>query len=94
MRAIFRRPLDGHRVRRQGRRRRLSASRTENDGGVELPKLSHQRGSRSVPPMERGVTAENRDSETHPEETTGDGTSGQLPRVTEGDVSRARRASG
>ena len=75
--AIFTRPLDSYRARRQARSARLSDRRAEAEGGTELSDLRHRRGSRSVPGTQQGVVAENRGSETNPEDTDVDGTHGQ-----------------
>ena len=79
--AMFRRPLDSYRARRQARAR-LSPRRAEAEGGTELSDLRRRRGSRSVPGTQKGVVAENQGSETNPEDTDVDGTHGQNRRGT------------
>ena len=75
--AMFTRPLDSYRARRLARSARLSDRRAEAEGGTELSDLRHRRGSRSVPGTQQGVVAENRGSETNPEDTDVDGTHDQ-----------------
>ena len=87
LKEMFTRPLHGYMVRRQARPDDLSPHRADElEGATELADLRHRRGSRSVPSTQRGVVAENRGSETRPEDTDVDETRGQYPRVTMDDA--------